>query len=466
MKFCERPFKHAHLARDGEVWPCAWMHCTIGNLNEQTLGEMWHSVGAEQARDSILNGSFSFCRGTSCPYLERDELPDLSEEELRERAVVSETPEVIFICNDLICNIACTKCRAEMFCPDKEYRDKIDKALESILPYANKAKMLDMNGAGEFLANPSFLKFLNALRPEREDCVFNFETNGVLFDEVHWAQFSHLSRYPINITVTLDSTRPEIYRYLSGGFDKCEQVKKNLRFLGALRREGKIKSLVLTMVVQECNFQEVPEYIHTFTQSEEYFVDQIILRPLYKWFKMDEETYWFKNILNPLHPYHGEYLKMLADDCWKDPKVYDWGCHNIREAKEHPLSQEKTYNRLLLDIYQNKEGLSPAEFLRACMTRVGGKRVGYYGKNDFSKAMERMLLDAGIDLAFHLTWSKEERGDSPVPKVAKQDFRPEMADVMLIIDFQKGHYWFKDLPALGFQGPILSIEEFIEGKKS
>ena len=54
MKFCERPFKHAHLARDGEVWPCAWMHCTIGNLNEQTLGEMWHSEGAEQARDSYF----------------------------------------------------------------------------------------------------------------------------------------------------------------------------------------------------------------------------------------------------------------------------------------------------------------------------------------------------------------------------------------------------------------------------
>ena len=83
MRFCERPFKHAHLARDGEVWPCAWMHCTLGNLNEQTLGEMWRGEGAEQARESILDGSFAFCRGTSCPYLERDELPDLSEEELR-----------------------------------------------------------------------------------------------------------------------------------------------------------------------------------------------------------------------------------------------------------------------------------------------------------------------------------------------------------------------------------------------
>ncbi len=221
----------------------------------------------------------------------------------------------------------------------------------------------------------------------------------------------------------------------------------------------------MTMVVQECNFHEVPEYVRTFVQPEEYLVDQIILRPVYKWFHMAEETYWFKNILNPLHPYHKQYLKVLADDCWKEPKVYDWGCHNIHEPKEHPLSQEKTYSRLLLDIYQNEVGLTPAEYLRACMARVGGKRVGYYGKNDFSKAMAKMLLDAGIDLAFQITWVKE-REDGPIPKVAKQDFCPDMADVMLIIDFHKGHYWFNDLPALGFQGPILTIEEFIEGKKS
>ena len=44
-----------------------------------------------------------------------------------------------------------------------------------------------------------------------------------------------------------------------------------------------------------------------------------------------------------------------------------------------------------------------------------GTRVGYYGKNDFSKAMAKMLLDAGIDLAFQITWSKEDC-DGPVPK--------------------------------------------------
>lgn len=465
MKFCGRPFRYAYLADKGEVWPCGWMHFVIGNLYEQNLDEIWHSEAAKAARESILNGSFAFCRKTSCPYCERGELPDLTEEEIQKAAVPTPVPVEINMANDHICNIACTSCRTSVYCPEPGEREKIDGALQRLLPIANQVKSLSMNGGGEFLANPSFIRFLEQLRPEHPDFQLGFETNGVLFDEVHWSRFSHLSDYYIGVTVTINSLQREVYRYLSGGFDHAGRVLDNLRFMSRLRREGKINRLSVTIVVQECNFWEVPEYINTFAHSEEFEVDAIVMKPLYKWWKMSEETYWFKNILNPLHPYHKEYLKILADDCWKNPKVYDWGCHNVRHAAPHPLSQEKTYNRLLLDIYQNDQGLSPAEFLRACMKRVGGKRIGYYGKNEFSKAMVKMLLDAGIDVAFQLTWVPEEAGGL-LPKVAKQEFRPDMADAMLIIDFHKGHYWFKDLPALGFQGPVLSIEEFIEGVKA
>lgn len=187
------------------------------------------------------------------------------------------------------------------------------------------------------------------------------------------------------------------------------------------------------------------------------------MKPLYNWFKMEPQTYWFKNILNPLHPYHKEYLKILSDDCWNDPKVFDWGCHNIREAIPHPLEQEKIYNRLLLDIYQNEQGLTPAEFLKTCVERAGGGRIGYYGKNEFSKSFVKMMQDAGIDIAFQLTWVKED-ADGDIPKIAKQEFKPELADMILLIDFFKGGYWYSDLPALGFQGPILSLKDLIEGK--
>ena len=45
----------------------------------------------------------------------------------------------------------------------------------------------------------------------------------------------------------------------------------------------------------------------------------------------------------------------------------------------HPLHQTKIYNRLLLDIYQNSEGLSAVEYLKARLERTGIRRVGFYG---------------------------------------------------------------------------------------
>lgn len=463
MKFCDRPFMFAYLGDKGEVWPCGWMHYTIGNLYEQNLDEIWHSEAAEKARESILNGSFAFCRKTSCPFCERDELPDLTADEIQARAIPTETPRIINMANDHICNIACTNCRTSVYCPEEGEREKIDGALTRLLPFANKTESLSMNGGGEFLANPSFINFLEKLQPENPNFQILFETNGVLFDEAHWNRFSHLGEYNISATVTINSLKRQVYRYLSGGFDHLDKVLDNMRFLSRLRRENKINKLSVTMVVQECNCWEVPEFIQTFAHSKDFEVDEIVMKPLYKWWHMAEDTYWFKNILNPLHPYHKEYLKILADDCWNEPKVWDWGCHNIREAKPYPLEQEKVYNRLLLDIFQNDQGLTPAEFLRACAERAGGGRIGYYGKNEFSKAFVKMLKEAGVDIAFQLTWAPECEGNE-VPKVAKQEFKPDMADLILLIDFHKGGYWFDDLPALGFQGPILTVEEFVEGK--
>lgn len=462
MKFCERPFEYAYLTTGGRVWPCPWMHYDIGNLYEQDLDEVWHSEAAERARQTILDGSFAYCRKVSCPFCERDELPDLSAEEIKEKAVTAEIPKHMAIANDYICNIACTTCRPEIYCPEKGEREKIDNVLKRLLPFANQAELLDMNGNGEFLANPSFLKFLEQLKLESKDSWISFQSNGVLFDEAHWSRFSHLSEYNIAVAITLNSLRRETYRYLSGGFDHVEQVLDNLEFLSRLRKENKIKSLQVVMVVQECNFWEIPEYVRTFTQSEEFAVDQVLFRPVYKWFGMERETYWFKNMLNPLHPYHKEYLKILADDCWNNPKVYDWGCHNIREARQHPLIQEKIFNRLLLDIYDNSEGLIPAKFVKRCLARLNAKRIGIYGENEFERTIVRLLRQAGAEVAFRLT--RYEDADGDIPTISMPNLRPDSVDAILLLELYDQQNRINNLRSLKFEGPIVNLEEFIEGK--
>lgn len=459
MKFCDRPFSFAYLAADGEVWPCSWMHYVIGNIYEQDLGEIWHGERAKRARETILDGSFSFCRKIACPFLERGELPDLTEDEIKKVAVAREIPEIINIANDKICNISCTTCRSSIYCPKKGERGKIDDVLRRLLPVAEKTRVLTMNGNGEFLANPSFIRFLEQLHPEKGDFQIYFETNGILFDEAHWKRFSHLGNYHIKVIVTINSLRRNVYKYLSGGFDYLEKVLSNLKFLSKLRREGKINELHISMVVQDSNFWEVPDYINTFTHSADFLIDQIVMKPLYKWFHMERETYWFKNILDPLHPYHKAYLEILGDDCWNNPKVYDWGCHNIREPQPHPLQQEKTFNRLLLAVYENSQGLSPVDYMKTCLERIEGRRIAIYGENDFSDVVVRLLRAAGAEVPFRITRYDDCPGDPP--SISMPQFHPSSVDVVLLMEFYDKQNRINNLRSLSYQGPILTLSDLI-----
>lgn len=459
MKFCEKPFKNAHLRYDGEVWTCGWMHYVIGNLYEQDLGEIWHSEAARKARETILDGSFAYCRKTSCPYCERGELPDLTEEEIKERAVPSAFPETISIANDRTCNIACTKCRDGLYHCTPEERRNIDRVMESLLPALNQAKSVSLNGAGEFLAIPSQIRLLEQLRPEREDFSINFETNGILFDEAHWKRFAHLGAYYVSATVTLDSLRREVYRHLTGGFDYLERELANLRFLSKLRRAGKINNLSVSMVVQECNFWEIPEYIRTMGHSAEYEIDQIVMKPYYYWWKVPREKYWFKNILNPEHPYYGAYEKILADDCWNDPKVYDWGCHNVREKRSHPAEQEKRLSDLLLSVYTNERGLAPAEYVKGHLARFGVKKLGVYGENDHYDTIIRLLRDAGADVKFRLTRYDDRPGDPPI--ISQPNLDPKSVDTILLLEMYDAQNRTNNLRALGYEGIILTLENLL-----
>lgn len=464
MKFCDKPFRQAYLRYDGEVWTCGWMHYVIGNLYEADLDEIWHSAAAQKARESILDGSFAYCRKTSCPYCERGELLDLTEEELKEKAVPLPLPEDIIIANDRTCNIACTKCRGGMYHCSVEERRKIDQVMEKLLPVANQAKSLDMNGAGEFLAIPSYIRLLEHLQPERQDYAVNFETNGILFDETHWRHFEHLGKYNISATVTLDSLNREVYQHLSGGFDYLEQELTNLRFMSELRKEGKINHLSVSMVVQECNFWEIPKYIRIMGHSEEYAIDQIVMKPYYYWWNVPREKYWFKNILNPEHPFFKAYERILADDCWKDPKVFDWGCHNIREARPHPAEQAKRVSDLLLAVYTNTDNQTPAEYMKGCLNRLGLKILGVYGENDHFDTVIRLLRDAGAEVRFRLTRYDDRPGDPPT--ISQPHLDPKSVDTILLLEIYDAQNRRDNLRSLGFAGKIITLEELIEGNEA
>ena len=61
----------------GEVYVCCqnWLSKPIGNMSGQAVAEIWNGSDAQDIRRSIFDGSFRYCNGDRCPFLQRVDGP-------------------------------------------------------------------------------------------------------------------------------------------------------------------------------------------------------------------------------------------------------------------------------------------------------------------------------------------------------------------------------------------------------
>lgn len=154
---------------DGRVRICGWTDGTIGNLIEQDLDEIWKGEKAEIQRDAIRNGSFAFCRKTSCPFLENDTLPDLDEEEFDRKTVTSDAPVDFSVACDYVCNHSCPSCREKVFVGDSKYTENVNIMIDKLLPYLDKADYVLTDGNGDAFASPSIMRMMQEIRFARKE---------------------------------------------------------------------------------------------------------------------------------------------------------------------------------------------------------------------------------------------------------------------------------------------------------
>lgn len=373
MHSCE--FVHKHLlldSFDGVVWLCQWMkrkQGIIGNIFKTPVLELWHGEKAQKIREKVSNGDFSDCRIEGCPYLQNKSLPDLSKEEIQ-KIITPPSPKIINLAHDCICNQYCETCRPEKFIPPFNYSKQVNKINTIITPLLNEAETISLSGHGDPFASPYMLRLMQNMRPTSENLNIRLETNGVLFTEKNWNKISHLSDIRLNVSITVNSFDPFTYKYISRG-GNYTQLMKNLDFISNLRKEHKIKKLHLGMVIQDRNFREIPAFIQT--SFDKYCCDNVLLKPVYQWGTMSDEICWFKDVLNPLHPYHQEYLEIIEHPSLQNPKVYNFGGRMMHCARPYPNNTLKNINKKIQKHIKNR--LKNYSFI---------KKIKYMIENKFS----------------------------------------------------------------------------------
>lgn len=382
IRMCKVVFDRVYITAGGEVRLCSWNFVTVGNIFENTLYEIWHSEKANMVRKSFLEEKLCGCHEYECPYCIQGDnsiFCENIEEAQKIYDALPDTPSEIILAFDVRCNHICPHCRQTNFVPDKEYINGMKKIIEHIEPYFNNVKFFDINGGGEVFVCPEMMDMLSRFKTENKDCEVYLETNGAMFKD-NWNKIKHLAEYKLTLSVTPNSFQRETYRYLAGR-DDLDKFNESFELIKNLRAEGKVNKLRVTMVVQDSNFREIPEFIQNCLDHN---ADEIILRPIFMWFGINQDEWFIKNVQNPGHPYHKEYMEILEMPICKHEKVYNWGITN----EMHPVTYREYFTQILD---------ANVKYVKGCIEEIrkaiGKNKVVVYGNGGIGKVLVKELLD-------------------------------------------------------------------------
>lgn len=346
MRTCRKCFEWLYVFVNGDVRCCPWNYKVVGNLKQNTIEEIWKGENMEEIRRAFMNGELRYCNEQYCPdCINEVAALTISKNEMKEKYDnLPDMPLTLNLAYDERCNHACPSCRHEFLKPDKKYLKGLKTITCNIEPYLYQVQTISANGIGDLFVSHEMLNMLSRFRPQRDDFKIHLETNGVLFKK-NWAKLKHFGDYHFTLSVTPNSYDRETYKYLAG-IDDLDRFEESLRFITKLKHQGKINKLRIIMVIQDSNFRQIPQFVRK--SLEVYDADEVILRPIFGWFGLQEDDLLYKNVLNPCHPYNKEYEEIIKDPILCDPRVFNWAFDVPQEKVEFPtLSMKREYERIL-----------------------------------------------------------------------------------------------------------------------
>ncbi|MGZ3672619.1 MAG: radical SAM protein, partial [Bdellovibrionota bacterium] len=315
-RICPMPFTRKEIRGSGPFVPCCSPWLTPEYFSLETGADSWNGPQAQALRESVLNGSYRYCRRDICQtsYFTYDQLPQLSNPEgefyLSPRnlsatqtgsLLLPEGPSDAVITADTRCNLACPSCRTEKITSlDAEGAARIESAKKELQSIA--LRRLRIAGDGEPLFSPFLREVIQGLDQYPELKIVELHTNGILLDEDCLRKLGPGSGKINRLFVSIDAATPETYKQVRGG--DWDRLLKNLRWAGGLGLE----SFVLMFVYRRANFREMPLFVKL---AKEVGADSACFSPFMPWERAGGLSYQDEAVHLPGHPDHEEFLALL-----------------------------------------------------------------------------------------------------------------------------------------------------------
>ena len=218
FKFCDSSFTTVNIHPDGSVAACLcsgwhkYNHTKMGNLNQNTLKEIFANQQFNEFRGSILDQSFKFCRKDECAKMwSLDELESLDN---IQRPIL---PTKMNVQIEKNCNLKCGSCRNSLIW-SKEVNPQVEKILNTLIEDYQDFDLpvwFQCDGLGDVFASSAYQNFFKSDRLPK--CFqFNITSNGNLITK-NLDILEKIKSQIFSVCVSFDSANADTYKEVRGG---------------------------------------------------------------------------------------------------------------------------------------------------------------------------------------------------------------------------------------------------------
>lgn len=263
-KICYAPFNNLHFQINGNVSACSFNYdFIIGNVNENTIKEIWAGKKAQVFREKLGNYNFELCK--SCEHVltakNFNSFPPLKYDMYADDDI-NYPNQMSFEMSDL-CNYECVMCsenfsslirKRKGFTPQKfSYPERFFTELQEFLPHL---KMTTFIG-GEPLLIKAYFRIWEDILKVNNKCTIHIQTNASYLPPRF---LEMLESGQFDVGISLDATEKETFEKIRIN-SNFEEVIENINILKSYMDRNKV-NLNLNFCPLTQNWQEIPKIIH------------------------------------------------------------------------------------------------------------------------------------------------------------------------------------------------------------
>lgn len=323
---CDHPFYYIEVRRHGSVNICCpqWNPAEIGNIFADSLEDIWNGDRAQIIRNSIIDGSYSYCNFDTCPKIlswQNQGLMNNTPSNLSHlQSRVSKTPNHVHFVVDNSCNLQCPSCRESKITQldSREQNiglDVIRKTLAGMFPEPhNEHKVVSMDGSGEIFSSELYREIF-----ETEDVFtkthlwpnlkFVLTTNGTMMTEKIQRKYKNFFDHIKFIEVSVDAGDKESYEKVRVG-GHWDLLWKNLEYFYSTVKDKPEVKWRWNIIMQKHNYKSLPKLVQIANKFSDK-IPTIYAAKLLNWGTWTEEEYLNHAVHLPTHPEHSEYIKIM-----------------------------------------------------------------------------------------------------------------------------------------------------------